>query len=103
MEPVEAEIVLSLPLVHRCPFVDETDEGVITITYRPGDRLAELHGLAAVVDGYRGVEITSEQITFDLALWFREAFNPHTLAVTTAWQTAGIDMAVTVTSDDCDR
>lgn len=80
---------------HRCPFVDEVDDGTITITWSTADGTIELHSLAAFLDCYADRTISHEDLVgevFDCL----EALGPHIIvrSVTARFTTAGIDVEV---------
>lgn len=89
-----SKITLSRPLVHQCPFVDEVDNGTVTIVYTPITEPLELHALAAYLDGFDDQAITHEALTQKIY----DDLEPEaaTLIVTTTWTTAGFNVEVTV-------
>lgn len=75
--------VVSGPIVHRCPHVDETDIGTVEFTF-DGPAI-ELHALAALVGAYADERITHEDLTAALAA-------ESGARVTTRFRTAGLDV-----------
>lgn len=91
------EVEVCGPLVHQCPFVKETDNGLITITYTPDRSLVELHSLAQYLEQWADVAIPHEEISVVIADDLAEALGDQTrITVVTEWETAGLRTAVTV-------
>lgn len=78
--------VVTAPLVHRCPFVDELDVGTVTIEF--SGSAPELHDLAQFLASFAGLEISHEDLTE------RIADRTHG-TVTTRFRTAGLDIECT--------
>lgn len=80
-------IVISTPVLKRCPFLDEADHGHLTVTL-PGDA-PELHALGGQVDDLCAKPVTHEQFTRDVL-----AVLPAGASVVTRWQTGRWNVAV---------
>jgi NADPH-dependent 7-cyano-7-deazaguanine reductase QueF len=83
------------PIRHLCPYVDEIDEGVVTIGWRTDYvETFELHSLRAYLDTFADVQISHEalvnQIKDDL-----EARIGRGVTVSGKFTTAGLDCEVT--------
>lgn len=86
-------------LVHRCPFVDEVDNGTITITWLPDGETFELHALAEYLRGFENSRLSHEEITDRIAF---DLIVPGIVGVTvtTSWTTAGFTVHATTGGAD---
>ena len=80
------------PLVHRCPFVDEVDNGTVTISWRVDGQTFELHSLRAYLDRFRDAEISHEAITDRIRHDLATTLGLADVTVTTTWDTAGMEV-----------
>ena len=78
-------ITVTMPILKRCPFVDELDAGHLAITF--GEDAPELHNLAAQVRKLCAEPITHEDFTRSVA----DMFGGGALVVTT-WHTGPWDV-----------
>src|SRR5262245_42617343 len=84
---------------HLCPFVEEADEGLVTISWiTSAGETYELHALAKLVASRQFERVSHEQWTADLAAALTVGAKVTGLAVASAWSTAG----GTVTVRSCD-
>jgi len=90
-------VVATAPLTHRCPFVDETDYGTVTIAWTVTDKTPELHDLAEYLAYYSSQEVSHEDITHQITQHLIQS--GIDAQVTTTWQTAGISITVQGVSD----
>lgn len=77
-----------MPIVKRCPYVDEWDLGSITFTWER--EAPDLHLVAAEIARWAIVTATHEYATERLAI----LFDAH---VETTWTTAGMSVVVEAT------
>lgn len=77
--------IVTSPITHLCPHVDEVDHGTITLHF--AGSAPELHEVRRFLDSYAAVKITHEELTEQIA----EAYG---CAVSTRWRTAGLDVEV---------
>lgn len=88
-----AEFVAS----HLCPFVDEVDEGAVTVSWVTScGETFELHALAAVVGSREKERVSHERWTADLADVLGAGAKVDGLTVTSVWSTAGAKVTVRV-------
>lgn len=80
-------------LAHRCPFVDEPDDGEATVEWRTTAVTLELHSLAAHLASYKDAALSHEQITRTL-LADTAATGVQAVRVVTRWVTAGLAVEV---------
>ncbi len=82
-EPVR--LVVTGPAVKRCPFVDELDEGTVTLTWERSRWLPELHAVALYLDSYRDLHMSHENyvaaVGSDLACHVSSTWTTGGLAV----------------------
>lgn len=97
IETVEAPhgtvLRITAPLVHECPFKQETDEGSVTITWETEGRTFELHSLAAYLKTFAPVRISHEALTRHLKDSLNASTGLTVVSVATRWGTAGLDVA----------
>ncbi|WP_433635563.1 hypothetical protein [Nocardia sp. CA-120079] len=52
------------PIQHRCPFIDESDDGTVWLAWESStDYTLELQSLAAYLEGFRDMKISHEELT----------------------------------------
>ncbi|MET8648519.1 hypothetical protein [Nocardia aurea] len=79
------------PVRHRCPFVEESDEGTVWLLWDTEDAATfELHSLAEYLEGFRDLKISHEELTHRI---FDEL---GVKGVTTRFETAGITASFTI-------
>ncbi len=84
-------VTVTTAVTHACPFVPETDVGIITVSWT--DVIVELHELAAYIASYADVQITHEAMTEQVAGHVRN-LGAGDVHVQTRWRTAGLDVVV---------
>jgi NADPH-dependent 7-cyano-7-deazaguanine reductase QueF len=90
-----AEVTVTSPLVHRCPFVPEVDTGTVTITWRCEMNTVELHSLAAYLASWADQTISSEEITEQIMRDLEQQLDGiQAVSVGTAWETAGMKVSI---------
>lgn len=95
-EWADVEVSATFPVRHLCPFVDEVDDGTVTINWACSGSTFELHNLAAYLSDWADSTLTHEAITDRIAHDLATA-SPgiQLVAVTTTWATAGGSITVT--------
>lgn len=90
--PSKADVTITVtsPLRHLCPFVDEVDNGTVTITWRAKGKTFELHSLRAYLDGWKDSEISHEDITDIIRRDLSVTPLIEIVEVRSAWDTAGM-------------
>ena len=81
-------ITISRPVIKHCPYRNETDAGILTITFP--DDAPELHDLASRIDALCARPVTHETFTDAVA-----ALVPDASTVTTTWHTGPWSAEVT--------
>lgn len=91
------------PARHLCPFVNEKDEGTVTVTWITRGWTFELHALRRHLDQFMEqwgeVEISHEDFTRHIRDTFAAAHSPSTLEilkVETSWDTAGMPVTCSI-------
>lgn len=82
------------PLVHRCPYADETDHGTVTITWFTDGATLELHGLAAWLRTWGDVTTSHETLTDRIRSCLADQPRIAEVTVQTGWSTAGAEVVV---------
>lgn len=85
---------VTAPLRHRCPFVDETDEGTVHITWTTDGETVELHSLAKWLTWFADEAISHEDITEAIRAELAELEGITDVGVRTEWTTAGTRVEV---------
>lgn len=88
----DVQIVVTSPLTHRCPHVDEIDRGTVEISWRVYWATFELHSLRAYLDGFADVEISHEDLTNCIRTDLSDTLGIEDLTVSTNWDTAGMEV-----------
>lgn len=83
-------MVISSPLRHQCPFVDEVDQGAIALTWTTDGGTIELHSLRKYLDGFRDRRISHEELTGLIRGEVRGLDGIKDITVETTWNTAGM-------------
>lgn len=60
--PAEVYVTATGSLRHRCPYVDELDEGTVEITWSTLGATFELHALRAYLDQWEDVKVSHEEL-----------------------------------------
>lgn len=97
--PCDVEVQMSADFVarHRCPFVDEADEGTVTVSWVTAHGVTfELHALAALVAAREAERVSHERWTADLATSLADGAKVDGLTVVSVWSTAGATVTVRV-------
>lgn len=95
--PVEATVRMSAtsPIQHMCPFVQEVDNGTITVSWDTDGWTLELHSLRAYLNTFQGREISHEELTAEIEAELSGFVGIAAVTVTTTWRTAGMEVVVT--------
>lgn len=89
----DVAVTVTSPLRHRCPFVDEVDDGTVTITWEPLGSTYELHSLAEYLHGFKDSEISHEAISDRIRHDLSAHLDIHVVSVETTWMTAGMEVS----------
>jgi NADPH-dependent 7-cyano-7-deazaguanine reductase QueF len=94
--PCAAQVTVTYtgPLTHRCPFVDEVDNGTTTITWTTAGATLELHALAAWLAQFDELVVSHEDLTARIRTELADQEGIADVAVRTAWTTAGAEVTV---------
>lgn len=88
----EVRMTVTAEVQHLCPFVNEVDNGTVTVTWRTNGATFELHSLREYLNGFKNSEISHEMLTdlirHDLAV----TQGVEVLAVESTWDTAGMEV-----------
>lgn len=93
-EPSTADVTMHATslLIHRCPFVDEVDNGTVTIAWRVDGQTIELHSLRDYLASFRDSEIAHESLTDRIRHDLGTTPGIADVTVTTTWDTAGMEV-----------
>lgn len=97
----DVTITVAGTLTHLCPFVDETDLGTFTVSWRPDGRTFELHSLAAYLGAFTDARLSHESITDRIRHDLASTPGIAAVRVDTTWTTGALD--VLVRSGDADE
>lgn len=89
--PAPVDMQVTAPLRHLCPFVDEVDDGTVTVRWSTRGGTFELHALAGYFAGWADSTLSHEEIT-DRILTDLQALRVEVLEVVTTWTTAGMEV-----------
>lgn len=95
--PCDVEVEMSAEFVarHLCPFVDEADEGKVTVSWVTAHgETFELYALAELVNGREKERVSHERWTADLAAELGVRVKVGGLVVASTWPTAGATVTV---------
>lgn len=90
--PVEANATLTATadIQHLCPFVNEVDNGTVTITWKAEGWTIELHSLRAYLNTFHDREISHEELTEEVRAELNSHHGISIETVNTTWRTAGM-------------
>jgi NADPH-dependent 7-cyano-7-deazaguanine reductase QueF len=96
--PVETNVDVSItaPIQHLCPFVNEVDNGTVTIGWATHGWTFELHSLRDYLGTFADREISHEALTQEI----RDELSGHhwhgilRVSVSSEWRTAGMRVGV---------
>lgn len=88
--PESVTMTVTAPLRHLCPFVEEVDNGQVTITWSTAGKTLELHALAGYLQGFAAMEVSHEALTDELRHDLEGVPGIYAVDVTTTWETAGM-------------
>jgi NADPH-dependent 7-cyano-7-deazaguanine reductase QueF len=82
------QIIISGPITHLCPYVEEVDVGTVEISchWSPGLTELELGDLSRQLQAYHDTYISHEALTQEIA----DELADHHPTVVTRWNTAGL-------------
>jgi len=92
--PVEANVTLTTTadIQHMCPFVQEVDNGTVTITWETEGWTLELHSLRDYLNTFRDREISHEELTEEIRAELNSRHGINIKSVKTTWRTAGMEV-----------
>lgn len=91
-KPCDSDVTVTAsgPIRHRCPFVNEIDDGTISITWQPLGETYELHSLAEYLRGFKDAEMSHEAVTDRIRHDLSVVPRINLISVETTWTTAGM-------------
>lgn len=72
-----------------CPVSDRHDQGTLTITYKPSDRLLESKSVREYLRAWRNLHVWQEYVTEEIAQAINDAIKPEWLEVEIEWTSRG--------------
>ncbi|MFC5789574.1 hypothetical protein ACFPPE_06875 [Agromyces tardus] len=87
-------ITVHAPLRHLCPFVDEIDNGTVTVEFRVTTTTFEAHALAAYFAEFADTRISHEALTDRIFTELNAHDGPTVTRVSSEWTTAGMNIRV---------
>lgn len=92
--PVEAHTRLSAEanIQHLCPFVQEVDNGTLTVAWDADGWTLELHALRAYFSTFSDREISHEELTSEVQAELSSHHGINNVSVTSNWRTAGMEI-----------
>jgi len=91
--PEDVTLTATAPLRHLCPFVEEVDDGAVTIAWSTCGNTIELHSLAEYLKQFADWRISHEALTDQIKHDIDGVPGIYATSVSTAWKTAGMDVA----------
>lgn len=93
--PIEAHVRLSAKasIRHLCPFVQEVDNGTLTVAWDADGWTLELHALHAYLGTFAEREISHEELTAEVQAELSSHHGINNVSVTSSWRTAGMEVA----------
>jgi NADPH-dependent 7-cyano-7-deazaguanine reductase QueF len=85
-------MTITAPLVHRCPFREEIDQGTAQITWTTAGDTLELHDLVDWLDSFAEEVVSHEALTAHIAHCLAEYDGITDVQVVTRWTTAGAEV-----------
>jgi NADPH-dependent 7-cyano-7-deazaguanine reductase QueF len=95
--PCDATVTVSatVALTHQCPFRDEVDEGIVTITWTTAGKTLELHALTSWLNGFARTAISHEDLTEEVDERLAALPGIARVYVTSRWTTGRAKVVVT--------
>jgi NADPH-dependent 7-cyano-7-deazaguanine reductase QueF len=95
--PVEANVRLSVTasIQHLCPFVQEVDNGTVTVAWDTEGWTFELHALRAYLNTFVDREISHEDLTDEIRAELNSHHGINNVTIGSTWRTAGMEVVVT--------
>ena len=92
--PIEASVRLTTTagIQHLCPFVNEVDNGSITIGWTADGWTLELHALRTYLNTFHDREISHEELTAEIRAELSTHHGVRDVTVTSTWRTAGMEV-----------
>ena len=77
---------------HMCPFVNEVDNGTITIGWTADGWTLELHSLRGYLNTFNYREISHEELTEEVRAELSTHHGINDINVNSTWRTAGMEV-----------
>jgi len=77
---------------HLCPFVNEVDNGAVTVTWQANGATFELHSLRDYLNGFKNSEISHEMLTDRILRDLSTTQGVEIVSVESTWDTAGMEV-----------
>lgn len=92
--PVEGatRLTATAPIQHMCPFIQEVDNGTITVSWDAQGWTFELHALRAYFNTFAEREISHEELTNEVWHELTGHYGIGNVSVTSSWRTAGMEV-----------
>lgn len=88
----DVTLSVTAPLRHMCPFIDEVDDGTVTINWSTCGNTVELHSLAQYLAQFADWRISHEALTDQIKHDIDGVQGIFATTVATSWKTAGMDV-----------
>jgi NADPH-dependent 7-cyano-7-deazaguanine reductase QueF len=75
-----------------CPFVQEIDNGTLTVSWDTAGWTFELHALRAYLNTFQDREISHEDLTAEIRAELSGHHGIEAVAVRSTWRTAGMEV-----------
>lgn len=92
--PIEATVTMTTTadIQHMCPFVNEVDNGKVTIGWATEGWTFELHALRAYLNTFQEREVSHEDLTDEIRAELSGHHGINNVTVNTSWRTAGMEV-----------
>ena len=92
--PIDSVVQMSATadIQHLCPFVNEVDNGTVTITWKAAGWTFELHSLRDYLNSHKDREISHEDLTAEIRAELGSHHGINNVTVETKWRTAGMEV-----------
>jgi NADPH-dependent 7-cyano-7-deazaguanine reductase QueF len=94
LTPTDATVTMRVKasIRHLCPFVQEVDDGHVTVDWDTDGWTFELHSLRAYLRSFTDREISHEDLTEEVRAELSSHHGIKGVTVTTTWRTAGMEI-----------
>lgn len=92
--PIEATTAMKAEaaIQHLCPFVNEVDNGTVTVHWAAVGWTLELHSLRAYLNSFHDRVISHEELTEEIRAELSTHHGINEVRVTSTWRTAGMEV-----------